>query len=145
MVDHREPPSITWARQRASCRICDPTCDDTDIRWSSGDPATARLARSARSPGDVCRKRALRHDRAPCRRDDRPVSGRCECIHRWSSLLLTRENRLGQQAGLPGVCGLYAWSACGELLGCERSKHREFVAVRVGHHHPAHATGPRPE
>jgi hypothetical protein len=32
---------------------------------------------------------------------------------------------------------VYVRSACGELLGCERSKNIEFVAVRVGHHHPA--------
>lgn len=32
-------------------------------------------------------------------------------------------------------------SACGELLGRERSKYAELVAVRIRHHHPTDVIG----
>ena len=57
------------------------------------------------------------------------------------AVIATRRRRdaglgpLGRQAACRGVC-LYARSVGGELLGCQRLKHTEFVALRVRHHHP---------
>jgi hypothetical protein len=65
----------------------------------------------------------------PNHRQDRSTSGTSGCVGDTGE-------PLGQQAaGRSGVC-LYARSVGGELLRCQRSKHTEFVALRVGHHYP---------
>jgi hypothetical protein len=61
------------------------------------------------------------------------VATKCGEVEQAYRRLLERASPDGRR----GPPQSHARSACGGLLGRKRSKHTEFVAIRVGHHHPA--------